>query len=222
MTQPTTRGSATQTAIATLSSITQAHTTVAGDDALTVHIAAEDGTDRAVTAVTFNGDAMTKIAGTDNVVTYGGVQYRVEAYLLLNPDIGAFNVVVTFAGSTNASATIQAWLDVTGATAGTTSSSPTPSLTPSFTLSPTADDIVVGCVFGAITAAVPITTTDTAIGTYVRETYFVDAAYMAAYATDSTVNFAFTSNDGYIGNAFVLQGVGSAPPSGSVLISFTG
>lgn len=78
------------------SSITVSLTTGASATLLVVTSSAEDNTNAShlpITGVTFNGDALTKAIARDDVSAEND---RTEIWYLLNPDIGTYNVVVSY------------------------------------------------------------------------------------------------------------------------------
>lgn len=215
MTQPTPRGSPSQLPHTTAGSTTatQSHTTAAGDDALIVLAISNDNNPYTISGA-YNGVPLVSI-GSVTVTGTTGLDAVAQAFILVNPPVGTYDVVLTFSGNTLTTITVQSFdnVNTTTPTVGfqTTSQGTAGATGSSTTASPgaTANDIVIGYVFTENT--VSVSTTDTAIGVFQRDavTFNNGVAHAAYSASQSTIDFSFSGgSDSYIAFAFVLQGTG--------------
>lgn len=78
------------------SDVTVPHTCSGSDRALFVSVQNASNGALTITSVTYNGDAMTQLWVLD---TSSGVEAKNAGYILINPDTGANNIVITISGN---------------------------------------------------------------------------------------------------------------------------
>jgi hypothetical protein len=204
---PTLSGTATLFRVADQSSpYTYSHTVPAtgARRALIVQVGAYDNpASGAVTGVTYNGVAMTKIGSTYGALD--GAVGLIETYVLVNPDTGAHDVEISFSGGpwTELDSVAHAWTDVdqTAPIASSDGGSGT-GASPSLTLTVTGSNVGIGAVYfypgGGVSDA---TESDTLLAE--RSSADGEAGFSAQYG-DGSLSWSIASAPSYAAMGVVL------------------
>lgn len=181
--------------------------------ALVVEVSAFDAGGGAVTGVTYNGDAMTKIGSTYGAL--GGAVGIIETYVLVNPDTGAHDVEISFSAGpwTELVSAAHTWTDVNQSSPVASSDGGSGvSASPALSLTVTGSDVGIGGIYFFSGGTDDPTESDTLL--VERSSSATDSGWSVQYG-DGSLSWSIASAPSYAAMGIVLAhdgGSGGQPP----------